>query len=163
MTLEKPRHKSQRPDWDDYFLGLAYYVARRSTCLRRQVGAVLVKDHRILTTGYNGTPKDIPHCDQVGCLREKLKVPSGERFELCRGIHAEMNAVSQAAIHGIITTDAHLYCTLFPCLQCAKVLVNLSIKRIIVGEDYPHQEAKELLDQAKIEYRVLGSRKELVK
>jgi dCMP deaminase len=90
----------KRPSWDAYFMSITRLVAGRSTCLRRQVGAILVKDRRILATGYNGAPSGLPHCDETGCVRERLRVPSGERHELCRGIHAEQNAIIQSANYG---------------------------------------------------------------
>ena len=108
-----------RPDWDSYFMEIAEVVSKRSTCLRRKVGAVLVKDRQILATGYNGTPKGLPHCEEVGCLRERLHVPSGQNHELCRGIHAEQNAVIQAAVNGVSTLGATLYCTHQPCVVCS--------------------------------------------
>ncbi|HNW39369.1 MAG TPA: cytidine/deoxycytidylate deaminase family protein, partial [Candidatus Omnitrophota bacterium] len=99
MAKKTSVHK--RPSWDEYFLEMASLVAKRSTCLRRSVGAVLVKDKRILATGYNGAPSGLKHCGEVGCLRLKLKVPSGERHELCRALHAEQNALIQSSLHGI--------------------------------------------------------------
>jgi dCMP deaminase len=126
-----------RPSWDDYFLSLAGMVASRSTCIRRRVGALLVKDKRILCTGYNGAPSGLRHCHEIGCLRDHLKVPSGERHELCRGLHAEQNALIQAAKHGISVEGAVLYCTTFPCVICAKMLINAGIIRIVYTEGYP--------------------------
>jgi len=141
----------ERPSWDEYFLRITREVARRSTCLRRQVGAILVRDKRILTTGYNGAPRGLPHCSEVGCLREKEGVPSGERHELCRGLHAEMNALLQAAVHGIRIEGATLYSTTYPCSLCAKMLINCGIRRIVCTEDYPDRLAKEMLRQAGVE------------
>ncbi len=140
-----------RPSWDDYFMKIAHVVASRSTCLRRQVGAVLVRDKRILTTGYNGAPSGLKHCEEVGCLREKLKIPSGERQELCRGLHAEMNALLQAAIYSVPVSGATLYCTTSPCALCAKMLINVGIKRIYAEGDYADELAKELLRDACVE------------
>ncbi len=142
---------TQRPAWDEYFLDIARLVATRSTCLRRQVGAVLVKDKRILATGYNGPPSGLPHCLDVGCLREKMGIPSGERHELCRGLHAEQNAILQAAFHGISIKGATLYCTHHPCIICSKMLINAGISQIVYLEGYPDPLAKEMLDEAKIE------------
>jgi dCMP deaminase len=142
---------TQRPTWDEYFLDIARLVATRSTCLRRQVGAVLVKDKRILATGYNGPPSGLPHCLDVGCLRERMGVPSGERHELCRGLHAEQNAILQAAFHGISIKGATLYCTHHPCIICSKMLINAGISKIVYLEGYPDPLAKEMLDEAKIE------------
>lgn len=140
-----------RPNWDEYFMEIAEVVRKRSTCLRRQVGAVIVRDRQILTTGYNGVPRKLKHCAQVGCLRDKLKVPSGERHELCRGIHAEQNAVVQAAVHGISIAGATIYVTHQPCSLCAKILVNAGINKIIVQGDYPDDLAREILDEAGVE------------
>jgi dCMP deaminase len=142
---------TQRPTWDEYFLDIARLVATRSTCLRRQVGAVLVKDKRILATGYNGPPSGLPHCLDVGCLRERMGVPSGERHELCRGLHAEQNAILQAAFHGISIKGATLYCTHHPCIICSKMLINAGISKIVYLEGYPDPLAKEMLHEAKIE------------
>ena len=142
---------TQRPTWDEYFLDIARLVATRSTCLRRQVGAVLVKDKRILATGYNGPPSGLPHCLDVGCLRERMGVPSGERHELCRGLHAEQNAILQAAFHGISIKGATLYCTHHPCIICSKMLINAGISKIVYLEGYPDPLAKEMIDEAKIE------------
>ncbi len=139
-----------RPDWDEYFLKLVKIIATRSTCLRRQVGALLAKDKRLIASGYNGAPSGMPHCLDIGCLREQLKIPSGERQELCRGLHAEMNAVIQAAIYGVSTKDSTLYCTNYPCVLCAKTLVQAGIKRVVFISDYPDKEAKAVFEQAKI-------------
>ena len=109
-----------RPEWDDYFLEITQVVAKRSTCLRRQVGAILVKDKHILATGYNGAPQGLAHCEKVGCLRKAMNIPSGERHELCRALHAEQNAIIQAAVQGISIKDSTLYCTASPCSLCAK-------------------------------------------
>jgi len=140
-----------RPDWDSYFSKIASEVAKRSTCLRRQVGAVLVRDKRILTTGYNGAPSGLPHCGEVGCLREKLKIRSGERHELCRGLHAEMNVVIQAAIHGVSVANSTLYCTILPCSLCARILVNVGVRRIVAAGNYPDRLSKEMLRAAGVE------------
>jgi dCMP deaminase len=140
-----------RPSWDEYFMQIARVVATRSTCLRRHVGAVLVKDKRILTTGYNGAPRGLPHCLEVGCLREQLGIPSGERQELCRGLHAEQNAIIQAAYYGVSIEGATLYCTHQPCITCAKMLINAGIKRIIFEEPYPDELAEQMLREAKVE------------
>ena len=126
-------------------------VARRSTCLRRQVGAVMVKDKHILATGYNGTPTGITHCAETGCLREQLNVPSGERHELCRGLHAEQNAIIQAARHGINLSESILYCTNSPCIICTKMLINAGIRRVVYLEGYPDQLSMDMLQEAGIE------------
>ncbi|MCF6096132.1 dCMP deaminase family protein [Thermovorax subterraneus] len=130
---------------------IARVVAKRSTCLRRRVGAIVVLEKRILTTGYNGAPTGLAHCYEVGCLREKMKVPSGERHELCRGLHAEQNAIIQAAVWGISIKGATLYVTCQPCALCAKMLINAGIKKIVYEGEYPDELAMELLSEAGIE------------
>lgn len=130
---------------------IAHLVARRSSCLRRQVGAVMVKGKNILATGYNGTPSGITHCDESGCLRQQLNVPSGERHELCRGLHAEQNAIIQAAKHGINIADATLYCTNSPCIICSKMLINAGIQKIIYQEGYPDLLSMEMLAESGVE------------
>ncbi len=144
-----------RPDWDNYFMQIATVVATRSTCSRRQVGALLVQNKRILSTGYNGAPSGLSHCLEVGCLREKLQVPSGERHELCRGLHAEQNAIIQAAVHGVAIKDAVLYCTHYPCSLCAKMLVNAGVRTLVLATNYPDDLAKELFAEAGIEVRFI--------
>ena len=140
-----------RPDWDHYFMQIASVVATRSTCMRRKVGALLVLNKRILSTGYNGAPSGLSHCLEVGCLREQLKVPSGERHELCRGLHAEQNAIIQAAVHGVAIKGSVLYCTHYPCALCAKMLVNAGVRSLVLSENYPDALAKELFTEAGIE------------
>jgi len=142
-----------RPSWEEYFMEIARLVARRSTCLRRQVGAVVVKDKNILATGYNGTPSGITHCSEVGCLRQKLGVPSGERHELCRGLHAEQNAIIQAAKHGTNIAESTLYTTHSPCIICSKMIINAGIRRIVYLEGYPDTLAEEMLEESGIEIR----------
>jgi len=141
----------QRPSWDQYFMDITSLVATRSSCMRRQVGAVLVKDRNILATGYNGVPSGITHCNAVGCLRERLKVPSGERHELCRGLHAEQNAIIQAAKHGTNIDGATLYCTTMPCIICTKMIINAGISRVIYGEGYADDLAREMIVEAGID------------
>lgn len=126
-------------------------VAKRSTCTRRAVGAVIVKDRRVLSTGYNGAPSQVRHCAEVGCLREQMAVPSGERHELCRGIHAEQNAIIQAAYHGVSIKGASLYCTNQPCSICAKMIINAGISRIVYKSGYSDPLAIEMLDEAEVE------------
>jgi dCMP deaminase len=138
----------RRPSWDEYFLQLARQAATRSTCLRRQVGAVLVRDKRILTTGYNGAPRGVAHCLDIGCLRDQLGIPSGERHELCRAIHAEQNAVIQAAIHGVAIDGATLYCTHHPCILCAKILINCGVREVHYLEGYPDDLSRDMLAEA---------------
>ena len=142
---------ADRPSWDEYFLEMAHMIARRSTCLRRHVGALLVREKRILATGYNGAPAGLPHCAEVGCLRDKLEVPSGERQELCRGLHAEQNAIIQGALHGVSVQGADLYCTTQPCVSCAKMLINAGVGRIVYEGDYADDLSLELLEQAGVE------------
>ena len=145
-----------RPSWDEYFQKITHEVAQRSTCLRRKVGAILVVDKHILATGYNGVPRGLEHCAEVGCLRTARNVPSGERHELCRGLHAEMNALIQAAKYGIKITDSTLYSTTHPCGLCAKMLINAGVKRIVTYGNYPDDLAKEMLDEAKINVEIMG-------
>ncbi len=139
-----------RPSWHEYFMGITDLVATRSTCIRRKVGAILVKDKRILTSGYNGAPSGIAHCAETGCLRDKLKVPSGEKHELCRGVHAEQNAIIQAANHGIVVKGATLYCTNQPCSICAKMLINAGIVKIYFKDGYNDPLGEEMLKEAGI-------------
>jgi dCMP deaminase len=140
-----------RPSWDEYFMHITREVAKRSTCLRRHVGAVIVQDKRILTTGYNGPPRGLAHCDEVGCVRQQMSVPSGERTELCRGLHAEQNAIIQAALHGVRIAGSDIYITLQPCVLCAKMLINAGIRRIVYDGDYPDELSRRMLDEAGIE------------
>ena len=145
----------ERIGWDRYFMKIAEVVAERSTCLRRHVGAVLVKDKQILSTGYNGAPKGLPHCREVGCLREQLKVPSGQRHELCRGLHAEQNAIIQAAVHGVSIAGSVAYINITPCIVCAKMLINADVRTIVVSEFYADKLALAMLQQAGVElYRL---------
>ena len=130
---------------------IALLVARRSTCLRRMVGAVIVKDKRILSTGYNGAPSGVRHCIETGCLREQLKVPSGQRHELCRGIHAEQNAIIQAAYHGVSIKGATLYCTNLPCSICSKMIINAGIRHILYQDGYADDMSREMFGEAGVE------------
>ena len=143
--------QGKRPSWDSYFMQLAFVVAGRSTCLRRQVGAVMVKDKQILSTGYNGSPSGLLHCDEVGCLRQSLGVPSGERHEICRAVHAEQNALVQAAKHGVAIAGADLYTTLQPCVQCTKMMINAGIRRVVYTHSYPDQLAVDMATEAGLE------------
>lgn len=142
--------KNNRPDWGSYFMEIARIVSMRSTCLRRHVGAVIVKDKRILATGYNGAPSGLKHCLEVSCLREKLKIASGERHELCRGLHAEQNAIIQAAYHGVSINGAHLYCTHLPCSICIKMLINAGIQEVYYEEGYPDELSMNMVDESHI-------------
>jgi dCMP deaminase len=142
----------ERLSWDEYFLKLAFLVAERSTCRRHHVGAVIVREKRILTTGYNGAPSGIKDCLEFGCLREQLGIPSGQRHELCRAVHAEQNAIIQAAIHGVDITGSTMYCTHSPCIICAKMIVNAKIRRLVTVTDYTDDSFKSLFEEAKIEF-----------
>lgn len=140
-----------RPSWQEYFMTITEMVAKRSTCLRRSVGAVLVKEKRILATGYNGAPAGLRHCEETGCLRKESSVPSGRMHELCRGLHAEQNAIIQAAYHGIPIAGATLYCTNQPCVICSKMLINAGIRAICFKEKYDDALAEQMLQEAGIE------------
>jgi dCMP deaminase len=142
-----------RPPWDCYFMDIALAVAPRSTCLRRSVGAILVRDKRILATGYNGAPSGLTHCLENGCLRERQEVASGERHEICRGSHAEQNVLVQAARHGIAVDGATLYCTNEPCVICTKLLINAGIKEIVYQNEYPDDLARVMRREAKLKVR----------
>ena len=149
-----------RPSWDEYFMQIARQVATRSTCLRRHVGAVIVRDKRILTTGYNGAPSGMAHCDVVGCLRDQLGIPSGQRQEICRGLHAEQNAIIQAALHGVSTEGATIYVTHQPCITCAKMIINAGIRRAVCASSYPDELARDMLQEAGVALEVWDSREE---
>ena len=143
--------ESGRPSWETYFMDITFLVAKRTTCLRRAVGAIIVKDKRVLATGYNGAPTGIEHCSEVGCLREQLNVPSGKNHELCRGIHAEQNAIVQAALHGVSIKGATLFCTNLPCSICAKMIINAGILKIYHQSGYADAMSGEMLKAAGIE------------
>lgn len=148
-----------RPDWDEYFMEFAVLTARRSTCLRRQVGAVIVQDKHIIATGYNGAPKGLEHCaERGGCMREQMGVPSGERHELCRALHAEQNAIIQAATLGHSIEGASIYITHQPCAICAKMIINAGIERIIVKSGYPDEMAVQILKEAGLKVVMLGEK-----
>ena len=141
--------EDNRISWDEYFMEMAKLAAKRSTCLRRQVGAVIVQDKHVVATGYNGAPKGIPHCAEMGgCYREKNNVPSGERHELCRALHAEQNAIIQAATYARGIDGATIYITHQPCVICAKMIINAGIERIVVNEGYPDQMSVDILEEA---------------
>lgn len=144
-----------RPSWNEYFMQIAVLVSERSTCLRRKVGAIIVKDKRILTTGYNGVPRNLSHCTEVGCLRDKMGILPGKNQELCRGLHAEQNAIIQAALHGISINNSILYCTEQPCITCAKMLINAGISKVFYLNSYPDELAREILQEAGIEENLL--------
>ena len=147
-----------RPSWDEYFMQMSELTAQRSTCLRRKVGAVIVKDKHIIATGYNGAPRGLRHCgDLGGCLRQKLGVPSGQRHELCRALHAEQNAIIQAATLGQSIENASIYITHQPCVICAKMIINAGINRIVVKEGYPDELSAEILEEAGLKIIMLGN------
>ena len=148
---------NKRPSWQEYFMQMAFLAAKRSTCLRRQVGAALVKDNQLLSTGYNGSPKGIPHCAEVGCLRATNSVPSGQMHELCRGVHAEQNAIIQAGLNGSSTRGAILYCTHQPCSICARLIINAEIRTVYIAEKYPDVLAEQLLAEAGVELLLYDS------
>ncbi|MCH4221043.1 MAG: cytidine/deoxycytidylate deaminase family protein [Eggerthellaceae bacterium] len=143
-----------RPSWDEYFMTLADEVATRTTCLRRAVGAVVVKDRRILATGYNGVPSGLRHCAETGCMRQELNIPSGQRHEMCRGLHAEQNAIIQAARYGINIAGASIYITTQPCVVCAKMLINAGIIEVIYKNPYNDALAQELIAESGMRMRV---------
>ena len=145
--------QNERPTWDQYFMRMAFLAASRSNCTRRKVGAVIVKDKNVLATGYNGPPSGTVHCDVVGCIRDELNVPSGERHELCRGLHAEQNAIIQAAVHGVSIKDAVIYVTTHPCVVCSKMLMNAQIREIIYAQGYPDELSELMLLESDIKKR----------
>lgn len=145
-----------RPDWNTYFMSIAEVVATRSTCLRRKVGAVIVKERRILATGYNGVPVNCEHCTESTCIRTLYNVPSGENHELCRGVHAEQNAIVQAASYGVAIRDSDIYVTTQPCVICAKMLINSGVKRIFCQETYTDPLALNILKEARIEVHLIN-------
>lgn len=148
---------SERPSWDEYFMAIAELTAKRSTCLRRNVGAVIVQDRHVIATGYNGAPRGIDHCaERGGCMREEMGIPSGERHELCRALHAEQNAIIQAASFGHSVEGATIYITHAPCVICAKMIINVGIKKIYVGEYYPDEFATEILGEAGLKIVTIG-------
>lgn len=146
---------NDRPSWDRYFMDIAAMVATRSTCLRRSVGAIAVSNRRILATGYNGTPKGLSHCSEVGCIRQELNIPSGQRHELCRGLHAEQNCIIQAAVHGVQLEGSTIYCTFQPCVVCAKMLINAGISEIVYENGYPDEMSAAMLNEAGVKLRRL--------
>ena len=137
-----------RPSWERYFMSIASQVATRSTCLRRQVGCIIVLEKRIVSTGYNGAPSGLPHCEEVGCVRETRGVASGERHELCRGLHAEQNAIIQAAMHGTAVRGGSVFCTHKPCILCTKMLINAGVRRVYYEQGYEDEMADEMAREA---------------
>ena len=158
IIVEIMVNAEKRPSWDSYFIQLAFVVSGRSTCLRRKVGALIVKERQILSTGYNGSPSGLAHCSEVGCLRQDLSVPSGERHEICRAVHAEQNALVQAAKHGVSIKGADIYVTHQPCVLCTKLLINAGITRVFYTLSYPDPLAQSIAEEAglsffQLEYR----------
>ncbi|MFZ3101443.1 MAG: dCMP deaminase family protein [Desulfitobacteriaceae bacterium] len=145
-----------RPNWDSYFMQIAQVAASRSTCLRRQVGAVIVKDKQILSTGYNGSPSGLRHCGEVGCLRQSLEIPAGERTEICRAVHAEQNAMLQAAKHGVALQGADMYTTVQPCVLCTKMIINAGIRRVIYAIPYPDLMAMDMAKESGLDFFFLA-------
>ena len=146
MVAKTPKEK--RPAWDDYFMTLCRQVATRSTCLRHDVGAIIVRDKRILSTGYNGAPRGMKHCLEIGCIRDELKIASGTRAEICRAVHAEQNAVIQCAIYSVSSEGSTIYITHQPCTICTKILINAGIRRIVYENAYPDDFSQKLLKEA---------------
>lgn len=159
----KRLNKIKRPKWDEYFLKMAYLVAERSTCLRHHVGAVIVRDRHILTTGYNGAASGVKDCLKLGCLRDEKGIPSGERHEICRAIHAEQNAIIQAGLHGIDISNSTIYATHSPCILCAKMIVNAKIERFVTGGDYIDKDFKKLFKEAGVRYKIIPLSKLTIK
>ena len=145
-----------RPSFDEYFMKIAHIVSSRSTCMRRNVGAVIVKDNHILSTGYNGAPKGFNHCSKSGCIRKEMNVPEGQKHELCRGLHAEQNAIIQAAVFGVSIKEGIIYSTHFPCSVCTKMIVNAEIKEVIYAEYYPDDLSQKILEESNIKVRKLA-------
>ena len=148
--------EDRRPSWDEYFMEMAELARKRSSCLRRGVGAVIVKDTHMLASGYNGAPAGVAHCSETGCLRQQMNVPSGQRHELCRGLHAEQNAIIQAAKMGVNIDGATLYCTTQPCIICTKMIINAGIKRVVIKESYPDPLAQQMAGEAGLKIEILG-------
>jgi dCMP deaminase len=162
MNTSPASSRKPRPSWDEYFMQITRLVATRGTCLRRQVGAILVKEKKILTTGYNGPPPGLPHCDEKGgCLRDKLGVPSGERHEISRAVHAEQNAIIQAAVSGVSISGATLYCTNQPCFICTKMLISAGVREFVIQDGYPDPLAKEMMEEANILVRYWPTRESI--
>lgn len=153
--MAAPTKKAKRPSVDEYFLKIANVVAERSTCRRHNIGAVLVRDKQILSTGYNGAAAGVKDCLELGCLRDELGIPSGTRHEVCRAIHAEQNAIIQAALHGVTTANSVMYCTHSPCILCAKMMVNAGIKRVVCVNYYPDKEWEALFAEAGVQLDVM--------
>ena len=147
---------AQRVSWDEYFLQIAALAATRSTCMRRTVGCVLVRDRHVLATGYNGVPAKAAHCDDRGCLRQELGVPSGERMDICRAVHAEANAIAQCAKLGVCVSGATAYVTVTPCSKCAALLVQAGVKSVVSAGVYPDAATKSILEEAGVEVKIVS-------
>ncbi|OGC24231.1 cytidine deaminase [candidate division WOR-1 bacterium RIFOXYC2_FULL_37_10] len=145
---------AKRPSWDDYFMKITQDVSTRATCVKRKVGSIIVKENRILATGYNGAPLGFKHCTEETCIRKQMKVPSGQRHELCRGLHAEQNAIIQAAVHGVKIKGGTLYATFQPCVICAKMMINAGIKRLVYSGGYPDELASRMLKESEMQVEV---------
>lgn len=141
----------KRPSWDEYFIKIAEDVSERAICEKRKVGALIVKDNRILSSGYNGAPKGFKHCSETGCLRKEMNIPSGQRHELCRGLHAEQNAIIQAAWHGVKIEGGTMYCTYQPCSICVKMIINAGIVRLVYTGGYPDELAAQMLKESRLQ------------
>lgn len=157
--MKKTVSKHNRPSWDEYFLEMTQLISKRTTCLRRAVGAVAVHDKRIIATGYNGAPSGLAHCFDVGCIRKKLGIPSGQRQELCRGLHAEQNIIIQSVLHKIDLRNSVVYLTNQPCVTCAKMLISVGVKEIVIAGDYPDTLARGMLKEAGIKIRRIKIKK----
>lgn len=142
---------TERPSIDEYFLEIASVVSKRSTCLRNKVGAVIVRNKRILSTGYNGAPSNMEHCLEIGCMRQQNNIASGTRHEKCRAVHAEQNAIIQAALHGVGIGGATVYCTHQPCILCAKMIINSNINKVIYSTSYPDTDTQDFFNAAGVE------------
>jgi dCMP deaminase len=144
---------NSRPDWDTYFLKITADVSERATCVKRRVGAIIVKNNRILSTGYNGAPKGFAHCTEATCIRQQMGLPSGQRHELCRGLHAEQNAIIQAAVHGVSIEGGTMYCNYQPCAICVKMIINAGIKKLVYTGGYPDELAQEMMKTSALEVK----------
>ncbi len=158
-VLVKMFKKNTRISWDDYFFEFAELASTRTNCLRRKVGAVLVKDKMVISTGYNGPPRGIPHCLKAGCIRKEENIPSGQRHDLCRGLHAEQNAIIQAAKNGVNVSGAHLYCSTKPCSICTKMIINSGITKVFYKQDYDDKFADKIAKQSDVEFIKVKSKK----
>ena len=146
---------AQRVSWDEYFLQIATLAATRSTCLRRNVGCVLVRDRHVLATGYNGVPAKAPHCADKGCLRQELNIPSGQRMDICRAVHAEANAIAQCAKLGVCVQGATAYVTVTPCSKCAALLVQAGVIAVVSSGVYPDEDTKAILEEANVTVKII--------